>query len=118
MNPPRDAQRVRSMFDGIARRYDLLNHLLSLNLDRRWRRVAAREATLGGAERILDLCGGTGDLTLELARSANRASVICCDFSHPMLAVAQRKFRRRGLADRWASSWSLCKVARLSILVF
>ena len=52
------------MFDAIARRYDMLNHLLSAGLDRRWRRRAIRELRLAGHERVLDLCTGTGDLAI------------------------------------------------------
>ncbi|HZN55615.1 MAG TPA: class I SAM-dependent methyltransferase [Candidatus Polarisedimenticolaceae bacterium] len=97
----RDPGRVRAMFGGIARRYDLLNHVLSLNLDRGWRARAAREACVEPVERVLDLCGGTGDLTLALARAADSPSVVvCCDFSRPMLARAAAKFRSRGVADR------------------
>ena len=87
----RDPRRVRSMFDRISGRYDLLNHLLSLNFDRRWRRAAARELPTG-LPRVLDLCGGTGDLTVELARSARPGTVICGDFSHSMLLRALPKF--------------------------
>ena len=96
----RDPRHVRDMFDGIAPRYDLLNHLLSLNLDRGWRRQAAAEAAAGAGETVLDLCGGTGDLSLALARSAPGATVICCDFSHPMLRRAGPKFTRAGVASR------------------
>lgn len=88
------------MFGGIARRYDLLNHLLSLNLDRAWRRRAAAELNAGPGDRILDLCGGTGDLALSVARAAPRATVVCCDFSHPMLRLAAPKFARAGVLDR------------------
>lgn len=96
----RDPRRVRSMFDRISGRYDLLNHLLSLNLDRRWRRAAVAELTDGDSGVILDLCGGTGDLSVELARSGRARWVICCDFSHAMLARAAAKFRRPGIAGR------------------
>jgi demethylmenaquinone methyltransferase/2-methoxy-6-polyprenyl-1,4-benzoquinol methylase len=82
------------MFGSIARRYDLLNHLLSLNLDRSWRRRTALEIAAESPHRILDLCGGTGDLSLALARACPGSLVVCCDFSHPMLAVAERKFAR------------------------
>lgn len=86
------------MFGAIARRYDLLNHLLSLNLDASWRRAAAAEACREPSLRVLDLCGGTGDLSVALARTPFRpALVVCCDFSHPMLALAGPKFRKRGL---------------------
>ena len=57
------------MFDSIARRYDLLNHVLSAGLDRRWRRRAVRALALTGRERVVDVCTGTGDLALEAVRS-------------------------------------------------
>lgn len=95
-----DPRHVRAMFGGIARRYDLLNHLLSLNLDRTWRRRAAKELQAAPGDRILDLCGGTGDLALAVARAAPGATVVCCDFSHPMLRRAAPKFARAGLAGR------------------
>jgi len=89
------------MFGGIARRYDLLNHLLSLNLDAGWRRRTAREACTAPDLRVLDLCGGTGDLSLALAGSAQPPGlVVCCDFSHPMLERAGAKFVRTGLGGR------------------
>ena len=88
------------MFGGIARHYDLLNHLLSANLDRRWRRTAARSVPAHGTARVLDLCGGTGDMTLAVLRHAPSATVVCCDFARPMLDVAGMKFRRRGVHER------------------
>lgn len=95
----RAPRKVRRMFDRISPRYDLLNHLLSLNLDRRWRRVAAAALPPDPRARILDLCGGTGDLTLELARGGRAGQVVCCDFSHGMLLRARTKFRRRGRGE-------------------
>jgi demethylmenaquinone methyltransferase/2-methoxy-6-polyprenyl-1,4-benzoquinol methylase len=89
-----DASRqVREMFTHIAPRYDLLNHLLSLQLDRLWRaRVARRlRAILARPEAlVLDLCCGTGDLAFSLSRSA-RARIIGADFSHAMLVRARAK---------------------------
>jgi len=96
----REPARVRSMFDGIAGRYDLLNHLLSANLDKRWRRTAVAELALEPGAKVLDLCGGTGDLSIELATSGEAAFVICCDFSHQMLRRAEPKFVRKGVAER------------------
>jgi len=95
----RDPTRVRKMFSGIAHRYDLLNHLLSGNLDRRWRRTAARRLP-PGTGRVLDLCGGTGDLSVDLVREGRADVVVCCDFSHPMLVRAAEKFQRKRLGDR------------------
>ncbi len=97
----KEPSRVKAMFGGISRRYDLVNHLLSLNLDGGWRRRAAAEACPEPGVRVLDLCGGTGDLSVALAQgSAPPSFVVCCDFSHPMLARAGPKFVRAGLDDR------------------
>src|SRR5262249_13090992 len=84
------------MFGAIAGRYDFLNHFLSGNVDRRWRRVCAAEVRgrLAGARpAILDLGCGTADLALELARDG---SVVGCDFCHPMLVVGKGKLGARG----------------------
>ena len=100
--PPesKDPGRVKAMFGGIARRYDLLNHILSLNADVWWRRRAAAELAADPAKRILDLCGGTGDFSIAAAHAQPEAGVVCCDFSHPMLALAGPKFERKKLSDR------------------
>jgi len=87
------SHKVRAMFSQIAPKYDLLNHLLSLQLDRLWRaRVVRRFSTiLNRADAsVLDLCCGTGDLASGLAR-AGKASVIGADFAHPMLVRARAK---------------------------
>src|SRR2546423_4535718 len=80
------------MFAGIARRYDLLNHLLSGNVDKSWRRFVARtlQPSLVEGARVLDVACGTGDLSRVLAR-AGAASVIGLDFCRPMLEIARRK---------------------------
>jgi demethylmenaquinone methyltransferase/2-methoxy-6-polyprenyl-1,4-benzoquinol methylase len=86
------------MFASVAQRYDLLNHLLSFNIDRRWRRRAVQRVepllTRPGA-RVLDLCCGTGDLTLAL-EARRGAGVWGSDFCHPMLAIAAGKIARKG----------------------
>ncbi len=90
------AQRVREMFGRIAPRYDFLNHLLSLELDRVWRRRVARRFghVLERADaRVLDLCCGTGDLMLALGRTGD-ATVFGSDFAHPMLVRAMEKLGR------------------------
>lgn len=87
------ARAVREMFSGIARRYDFLNHFLSVNTDKRWRRLVARklQPELQRADAlILDVACGTGDLSLELQKNA-RARVIGTDFCRPMLTVAAEK---------------------------
>jgi demethylmenaquinone methyltransferase/2-methoxy-6-polyprenyl-1,4-benzoquinol methylase len=87
------SKKVREMFTRIAPRYDLLNHLLSLQLDRLWRaRVAKRlRPVLSRPDAlVLDLCCGTGDLAFSLARSG-KARIIGADFAHTMLVRAKKK---------------------------
>lgn len=84
---------VKEMFAGIAGRYDLLNHVLSLNIDKRWRRLVATELhdILDREDAtVLDVACGTGDLSLELARHA-KARIFGTDFCRPMLEVAHKK---------------------------
>ncbi len=100
---------VRAMFDEIAPRYDLLNHVLSLNIDRLWWSRTARRLrpVLARPEAaILDICCGTGDMTLALLkhRPARGKPILAADFSHPMLVRGARKFRARDvLANRAAA---------------
>lgn len=89
------------MFDRIAPRYDFLNHLLSANLDRSWRRTAAAELAAGDPQDVLDLCGGTGDMSLAVARDIRPRRIVCCDFSHPMLERAAAKFRGNDAPERF-----------------
>lgn len=91
--PGAKARAVREMFGRIAPRYDLLNHLLSANIDRRWRRVCAgevRKKLAASPARILDVGCGTGDLAIEFSRLG---PVTGCDFSCPMLEIGRRKAR-------------------------
>lgn len=93
------SQYVRAMFTGIAGRYDLLNHLLSFQMDRYWRRVLSRQMRDRIKQpnmRVLDLCCGTGDQALSLA-AQGAAAIYCSDFSHPMLTRANHKLRQRSL---------------------
>ncbi len=84
------------MFSSIAPSYDTLNRLLSFGVDRRWRRQAARAALGGGAERVLDVATGTGDLAMTLAEMAPQAEVVGVDFAEPMLDRARAKARAQG----------------------
>jgi demethylmenaquinone methyltransferase/2-methoxy-6-polyprenyl-1,4-benzoquinol methylase len=88
--------RIRRMFGDIAPRYDLLNHVLSLNVDRYWRWRTTRLAPPDGTSPILDLCTGTGDLALAYDRAARgQTPIIGADFCHEMLVRAEQKIRRR-----------------------
>jgi demethylmenaquinone methyltransferase/2-methoxy-6-polyprenyl-1,4-benzoquinol methylase len=99
------------MFDRVAGRYDLLNSLMSAGLHHRWRERAADRAELGPGDSALDVCCGTGDLTLELAgRVAPGGHVVGCDFSEPMLDLAREKAHQRGAGGvrfEWADALSL-----------
>jgi demethylmenaquinone methyltransferase/2-methoxy-6-polyprenyl-1,4-benzoquinol methylase len=97
---PRPLQR---MFASVPRRYDAVNRLATLGLDRRWRRLAVAE--IAGAEpgRVLDLCTGTGDLAVMLAEELrSTAAIAAFDFSAPMLAEAVQKADARGASARIA----------------
>src|SRR5436309_12241140 len=91
--------RIAQMFDAIAGRYDLLNHLLSAGIDRRWRAQAIRSLGLTGRERVLDVCTGTADLAIA-ARSADppAARAVGVDFAGAMLGVGRDKIASAGLA--------------------
>lgn len=91
---------VQAMFAAIAPRYDLLNRVLSLGVDRAWRREAAREALALTPARILDVATGTGDFALELKARAPGAEVVGSDFVPGMLTLAREKARARHLEVR------------------
>jgi demethylmenaquinone methyltransferase/2-methoxy-6-polyprenyl-1,4-benzoquinol methylase len=93
------APKVREMFSRLAKRYDLINDLMSFGLHRRWKRVAARLAlgTQPPPRRVLDICCGTGDLLFSAGRIADPGTkIVGLDFTLPMLAVARRRKERGG----------------------
>ena len=93
------AKAVNEMFSGIAKRYDFLNHFLSLNIDKRWRKLVSRKLVdilQNENAVILDVACGTGDLSVELQQSG-KAKVIGTDFCRPMLAVAAEKNPKNNL---------------------
>jgi len=99
------------MFDRIASHYDAMNSLMTAGLHHRWRARAADRTGLGPGDAALDVCCGTGDLALELARRVGpEGSVIGCDFSEPMLDLAREKGRQRGAGAvrfEWADALEL-----------
>jgi demethylmenaquinone methyltransferase / 2-methoxy-6-polyprenyl-1,4-benzoquinol methylase len=113
--PSRDsaqfAEQVNRMFDRVAARYDLLNSLMSAGLHHHWRERAADIAAPQPGDAVLDVCCGTGDLTLELApRVVPGGHVVGCDFSEPMLDLARLKADARGASGvrfEWADALSL-----------
>lgn len=95
---------VREMFDTIAPTYDRLNSVLSGPLHHYWRRVATRQAALKPGDRALDVCTGTGDFALELAKAVGKTGhVDATDFSAPMLAIGEQKAHTKRRANTaWA----------------
>ena len=93
-------EEVREMFDNIAPKYDLLNHTLSMNIDRIWRRRVVRIVCRSRPHRILDVATGTGDLAIEMARRIRDVHVLGVDLSEKMLDVARCKVAARGLDER------------------
>lgn len=94
------ARAVREMFSGIAGKYDFLNHFLSVNTDKRWRRLVAKkldDVLQNENAIVLDVACGTGDLSLELQKSGT-ARIFGTDFCRPMLTVAQEKNQKNHLA--------------------
>jgi demethylmenaquinone methyltransferase/2-methoxy-6-polyprenyl-1,4-benzoquinol methylase len=93
--------RIRRMFGHIAPSYDLLNHLLSLNIDKWWRHKTTRLVPPSGSAPILDLCTGTGDLALAYDRAAQgQTPIVGADFCHEMLRLAEAKADRAKASDR------------------
>lgn len=94
------ARRVRDMFARISPRYDLLNHLLSANVDKRWRRAVTRKLhpLLPAHAQVLDVACGTGDLSIALFENTG-AQVVGLDFCRPMLELAAKKNRDLSLVE-------------------
>ena len=91
---------VRKMFNDIAPTYDKLNHLLSLDIDRLWRRRVVGIVRRRKAKRILDIATGTGDLAIAMAKNIKDCTIYAADFSSEMLAIARQKIERHGLDER------------------
>ena len=113
--PPSDKRRhVRAMFDRIAPRYDALNRVLSLGLDRRWRRVALDTIAIGPGDRVLDLACGTGDLS-EMAATRG-ARVVGLDFARGMLAGAQSRLPRTAFVQGDAAALPLPDASQTAVV--
>ena len=94
-------ENVREMFDHIAPTYDRLNHVLSMNVDKLWRRHALREIVDGSALRILDVACGTGDSTVSIAKAAGEGSMVTgVDISEGMMALVGDKAEKAGVGNR------------------
>ena len=93
-------EQVEEMFDNIAPTYDRLNHIMSFNIDRVWRRRVMRIVRRSKARRIMDLATGTGDLAIAMAKRVDRTQILGIDLSEEMLAVARAKVQKQGREER------------------
>lgn len=93
-------EQVEEMFDNIAPTYDRLNHIMSLNIDRIWRRRVMRIIRRAKPQRIMDVATGTGDLAIAMARKVNDAHILGVDLSEEMLSEARKKIKRLELEKR------------------
>lgn len=107
---PKD-ERVRSIFTSIAKRYDSFNALASMGVDRGWRRALVKACELTNESRVLDLCSGTGDVALAIARQAAPREIVATDFTPAMLQIAEVKAQSYSgptqLSFEWADAQEL-----------
>ena len=108
------AEKIQQLFDSIAKDYDKLNHILSLGVDRRWRKRALKWIIDGNEDKsVLDLACGTGDFSLEIARHSGDGTRVCgLDLSEGMLEVMRRKVSQAGLSGRISVEQGNCEAMR------
>jgi demethylmenaquinone methyltransferase/2-methoxy-6-polyprenyl-1,4-benzoquinol methylase len=99
-NPAKDPAKIQTMFSTIARRYDLLNRILSLGIDRSWRKFAVGQLPKDERPVYLDVATGTCDVALEIVQQISGSRVVGVDFSEGMLGIGKEKVRRMGYQDR------------------
>ncbi len=98
ISTPQTPRPLYDMFNAVPSRYDLVNHVITLGLDKRWRRLAAQTCLENRPQAILDLGCGTGDLAISIARLAGKyTEIVGIDYSQPMLDKAQKKAAKAGV---------------------
>ena len=98
---PDKEKSVQRMFTSVAKKYDLLNTVLSLGLHHRWKKTAVNLARVGEGNKVLDLCTGTADIAILLAeRVGEKGKVVALDLNEAMMELGKEKVRKRGLEDR------------------
>jgi len=102
IKPP---ERVQSMFDVVAKRYDLLNRLMTMGRDQRWRRIAAKSTAADTNSLVLDACTGTGDLALAV-NAITGSKVVGVDFSRDMLDLAGEKIKKTDACNDITFEWA------------
>lgn len=91
---------IAAMFDRISPSYDRLNHLLSFNIDKVWRKKTAKAVAKGAPQTILDLASGTADLAIAIAKQSPKAHIIGMDISEKMLEIGKEKVQQQGLESQ------------------
>jgi demethylmenaquinone methyltransferase/2-methoxy-6-polyprenyl-1,4-benzoquinol methylase len=107
--PDKTPDRIAGMFDAIAPRYDLLNHLLSAGIDRRWRKRAIASLGLTGRETLIDVCTGTADVALE---ATSAARIVGVDFAGAMLVLGFPRAIGSPMRQPWHSAFAMCNGPR------
>ena len=103
-------ERIRTMFDAIAPRYDFLNRLLSLGIDRRWRRFAVKQLAIPAGGQVLDIATGTGDVALEIARQTDpTVGIVGADVSREMVEIGRQKVAASPYSGRIAFEIAPCE---------
>ena len=103
-------ERIREMFDTIAPRYDFLNRLLSLGIDRRWRRYAVGQLAIPAGGQVLDIATGTGDVALEIARqTSSDVTIVGADISGEMVEIGRQKVAASPFASRISFEIAPCE---------
>lgn len=97
---PKKPQSVQFLFNKIAKNYDQMNNIISLDLQNHWRNVTNNKISLKGNEIILDLCCGTGDWTIALAKKITNGHIFGIDFSKNMLNIANKKIKKLNLENK------------------
>ncbi|HUV05163.1 MAG TPA: bifunctional demethylmenaquinone methyltransferase/2-methoxy-6-polyprenyl-1,4-benzoquinol methylase UbiE [Armatimonadota bacterium] len=111
----RKEEYIEELFASIAPRYDLLNSILSFNCHKRWRAFAVRQCGLSQGDAALDVCAGTLDLAIELAKVVGPTGrVVAVDFCRPMLDVGRRKLEKRGIGSLFPAEGSAERLPALS----
>ena len=96
------AHQIKKLFSAVARRYDFLNSLLSLRLDKSWRRETVKVSQVSSTSRVLDVCTGTGELALAYADNiGTEGYVLGSDFCYEMLAVGKQKVQKKGQSNEF-----------------
>lgn len=91
---------LQEFYSRIYKKYDLINRIFTFNLDEKWRKKTSRECLKGAPNAVLDLCCGTGDLTVRLAKeSHHKTKIVGYDFSHEMLVLAKRKAASKNMEE-------------------